>query len=85
MGQGIELANGFHELLDAAEQRRRIDADLEHRRVLGLPEVPVDVRFLAALEAGMPACAGVAVDRLLMLKLELDSVDEVLAFPVERA
>ena len=85
--QGIELANGFHELLDAAEQRRRVAADLEHRRAQGLPEVPVDVRFLAALEAGMPACAGVAlgIDRLLMLKLGLDSIDEVLAFPVERA
>ena len=85
--QGIELANGFHELTDAAEQRRRIEADLARRREAGLPEVAPDAHFLAALEAGMPDCAGVAlgVDRLLMLKLGLESIDEVLAFPVERA
>jgi lysyl-tRNA synthetase class 2 len=85
--QGIELANGFHELTDPAEQRRRIVADLARRSTLGLPAVPVDDRLLAALDHGLPACAGVAVgiDRLLMLKLGLDSIDQVLAFPVERA
>jgi lysyl-tRNA synthetase class 2 len=85
--QGVELANGFNELADAAEQRRRMDADLARRRALGLAAVPPDGHFLAALEAGLPACAGVAlgVDRLLMLHLGLDAIDEVLAFPVERA
>ena len=85
--QGIELANGFHELTDASEQQRRIDADLALRGELGLPEVPADTHFLAALDAGLPDCAGVAlgVDRLLMLKLGCDAIDEVLAFPVERA
>jgi lysyl-tRNA synthetase class 2 len=85
--QGIELANGFHELTDATEQRRRIAADLALRDAAGLPELPADMRFLAALDAGLPDCAGVAlgVDRLLMLKLGCDTIDEVLAFPVERA
>ena len=85
--QGIELANGFHELNDAGEQRRRIDGELARRRDLGLSEVPRDDRFLAALEAGLPDCAGVAlgVDRLLMLALGLASIDDVLAFPIERA
>ena len=85
--QGIELANGFHELVDADEQRRRFEDDLTRRRALGLAEVPADTRFLDALEAGLPGCAGVAlgVDRLLMLDLGLASIDEVLAFPIERA
>ena len=85
--QGIELANGFHELTDAAEQRRRIEAEQVRRDETGLAPVPTDSRFLAALEAGLPDCAGVAlgVDRLLMLALGLSSLDEVLAFPVERA
>jgi len=85
--QGVELANGYHELTDAAEQRRRVEDDLVQRRELGLPEVFPDARFLAALEAGLPDCAGVAlgVDRLLMLALGLPSLDDVLAFPIERA
>ncbi|RLA30614.1 MAG: EF-P lysine aminoacylase GenX [Gammaproteobacteria bacterium] len=85
--QGVELANGYHELTDAAEQRRRVEDDLVQRRELGLPEVLPDARFLAALDAGLPDCAGVAlgVDRLLMLALGLPSLDDVLAFPIERA
>jgi len=84
---GIELANGFHELTDAVEQRRRVAAERASRQGRGLPDVPPDDNFLAALDAGLPACAGVAlgVDRLLMLALGLDRIDEVLAFPVERA
>ncbi len=84
---GIELANGFHELADAAEQRRRFAQDLVRRRGLALPEVPLDERLLGALEAGLPDCSGVAlgVDRLLMALTGARSIDEVLAFPVERA
>lgn len=65
---GLELANGYWELTDAAEQRRRFTRDLEVRRRQGLPEPKVDRRFLSALTAGLPDCAGVAmgVDRLLM-------------------
>jgi len=84
---GVELANGFHELADAAEQRRRFAADNARRRASGLPEMPVDERLLAALAAGLPDCCGVAlgVDRLVMLATGAMHIDEVVAFPLERA
>ena len=84
---GIELANGFHELGDAGEQRRRFEAENTARRALGLPVMPVDEHLLAALAAGLPACAGVALgfDRLAMLAAGKGSLVEVLAFPFERA
>jgi lysyl-tRNA synthetase class 2 len=84
---GMELANGFHELTDAAEQRRRFAADNARRRAEGLPEMPVDARLLAALDAGLPDCSGVAlgVDRLLMLAVGARDIADVLAFPLERA
>jgi hypothetical protein len=66
---GVELANGYHELLDADEQRARFAADLRERETLGLPPIPPDQQFLAALECGLPDCSGVALglDRLIML------------------
>lgn len=84
---GLELANGFEELTDAAEQQQRFTADLGARAHAGQPQVPLDTRFLAALAAGLPACAGVALglDRLLMLATGAAHIDAVLAFPVERA
>lgn len=84
---GVELANGFHELADAAEQRRRFQADLEERRTRGRDVPPIDERLLAALEAGIGDCAGVAlgVDRLVMLALGASRIEEVLAFPIDRA
>jgi len=84
---GIELANGYHELTDATEQCRRFEADLAARRARGLPEVPVDGRLIAALEHGLPDCAGVAlgVDRLVMLAADASRIDEVIAFPIDRA
>ncbi|MDE2090086.1 MAG: EF-P lysine aminoacylase GenX, partial [Gammaproteobacteria bacterium] len=84
---GVELANGFHELGDADEQRRRFAANLARRRALGLAQVPPDERLLAALAGGLPDCSGVAlgVDRLLMLAAGVDAIDQVLAFPWERA
>ncbi|HKJ09830.1 MAG TPA: EF-P lysine aminoacylase EpmA [Gammaproteobacteria bacterium] len=84
---GMELANGFHELADAAEQRRRLEHDMARRRAAGVPESPVDERFLAALEHGLPDCAGVAlgVDRLAMCAAGVSSIDQVIAFPVDRA
>lgn len=84
--QGVELANGFHELSDAGEQRRRFEADVELRRQRSLVTPPVDERFLAALEHGLPDCAGVAlgIDRLLMLMLGRESVAEVMSFDWER-
>ena len=85
--KGVELANGYHELTDPVEQRRRFEADLAARRDRGLSEVPVDARLLAAMEHGLPACAGVAVgvDRLVMLATGVDRIDEVIAFPIDRA
>ncbi|ART79961.1 elongation factor P--(R)-beta-lysine ligase [Oceanisphaera avium] len=85
--KGIELANGFHELTDAAEQRQRFEQDNDLRLQRGLVERPVDEYLLAALEAGLPPCAGVAlgVDRLIMLSLGASELAEVLAFPITRA
>ena len=84
---GMELANGFQELTDASEQRARFEADLAERAANGEPAVPIDHDFLAALEAGLPDCSGVALglDRLLMIGTDARHIDEVLAFPVERA
>lgn len=85
--EGIELANGFHELSDAAEQRRRFEADCEERRRRALALPPIDENLLAALESGLPDCAGVAlgIDRLVMLALGKKSLAEVIAFPADRA
>ena len=79
---GVELANGYHELTDVAEQRRRFEADLAIRARRGLPTPPLDRRFLAALDHGLPASAGVALgfDRLVMLALGVDQIGEVIAF-----
>ncbi len=81
--QGIELANGFHELADPVEQRQRFEKDLITRQKLNLPVHPLDENFLAALEYGLPDCSGVAVglDRLLMLITGAKHIHEVLAFP----
>jgi len=83
---GVELANGFHELTDADEQRRRFDAELEVRRADGQPVPPLDEAFLAALASGLPDCAGIAlgVDRLLMVAIGATSLDEVMSFADER-
>jgi lysyl-tRNA synthetase class 2 len=84
--RGMELANGYQELTDPQEQRQRFVADNVKRRAAGLPEVPLDEKFLAALTNGLPDCAGVAlgVDRLLMLRCGAGSLDEVLAFSSPR-
>jgi elongation factor P--(R)-beta-lysine ligase len=85
--EGVELANGFHELASASEQRARFDHDIAERRRTGLPAFPPDAFLLAALEAGLPECAGVALgfDRTLMLASGAQTIDEVLPFPTERA
>ena len=79
---GLELANGFSELTDAGEQRRRLEEERALRGRMGRPQYPIDERFLEALPL-MPAAGGVAVglDRLLMLLVGAGSVDEVLLFP----
>jgi elongation factor P--(R)-beta-lysine ligase len=85
--EGLELCNGFHELADPAEQRRRFDADRALRAARGLPLPPLDERLLAALAAGLPDVAGVAVglDRVLMLATGCRAIGEVLTFAVDEA
>ncbi|WP_025154106.1 elongation factor P--(R)-beta-lysine ligase [Morganella morganii] len=85
--KGVELANGFRELTDAAEQRQRFERDNRKRASMGLPEQPIDENLLAALEHGFPECAGVAlgIDRLIMLALGAEQISDVIAFPVDRA
>ena len=79
---GIELANGYWELMDPAEHRRRFARDNDNRRQRELPEVAQDNAFLDALEAGLPNCAGVAVgfDRVVMLALGVKDLAQVLTF-----
>jgi lysyl-tRNA synthetase class 2 len=83
----VELANGYQELTDATEQRRRFEADNETRTRHGQDTYPIDRHMVAALKHGLPECAGVAlgVDRLLMALCEADGISEVIAFPFERA
>ena len=85
--KGIELANGFHELSDEREQRRRFELDNQAREERGLATRPIDEYLLAALAAGLPDCAGVAlgIDRLVMLAVGAERLDQVIAFPVTRA
>jgi len=84
---GIELANGFHELAEGAEQRMRFERQQHARSVATLPAVPFDERLLAALAAGLPDCSGVALgfDRLVMLACGARRLEDVLAFPWSRA
>jgi lysyl-tRNA synthetase class 2 len=82
--QGVEVANGYRELSDATEQRRRFDADRDFRARLGRPDVLPDENLLAAMEYGLPECAGVAVgfDRVVMVLLGLRTLQEGISFPV---
>ena len=85
--KGLELANGFHELTDAREQRHRFELDNQQRTKHGLPVRDIDERFLAALEAGLPNSSGVAlgVDRLIMVALGCEKINEVISFAVDNA
>lgn len=79
---GMEIANGFNELCDTNEQRQRFEMELKIRKDKGLPELPIDGHFLAALESGLPKTAGIAVgiDRLLMVLSGKDDIKEVITF-----
>ncbi len=83
---GVELSNGFGELTDPVEQRARLDRDQQARRAQGKPVYPVDERFLAALEEGLPPAGGNAlgVDRLVMLVLGASDIRDVVAIPHDR-
>lgn len=83
---GVELANGFEELTDPAEQRRRMESERRQRLDAGKPELPFDERFLDALGA-VPSCSGVALglDRLIMLAAGCDDVRDVIPFSWDQA
>jgi lysyl-tRNA synthetase class 2 len=85
--RGLELANGFYELQDANEQRKRFEKNLAQRQQLGAATLPIDELLLAALVHGLPDCAGVAlgIDRLVMLVTQSASIAEVLSFDFSRA
>ncbi|MDO6444912.1 elongation factor P--(R)-beta-lysine ligase [Colwellia sp. 1_MG-2023] len=85
--KGIELANGFNELTDANEQISRFEVDNINRQSLGKIQKPLDKLFLAALENGLPACAGVAVgiDRLMMLALDKADIASTMTFNITNA
>ncbi|MDG2090785.1 MAG: EF-P lysine aminoacylase EpmA [Gammaproteobacteria bacterium] len=84
---GMEIANGYFELTDVEEQRRRFSDDQKIRQEQQKTTNPVDGNLLAAMTHGLPSCAGVALglDRLLMLVSNAQSIDQVLTFPLDRA
>jgi lysyl-tRNA synthetase class 2 len=84
---GVEIANGFGELTDAAEQRRRFIADMDLKERLYGTRYPIDEEFLAALEHGMPDSAGMALgfDRLVMLLAGAEHIEDVLWVPIAQS
>lgn len=84
---GVELANGYHELVDGIEQAKRFKHDQVKRKELGYPKHSHDEHLLSALAEGLPDCSGVAlgVDRLLMLMTGTQEIADVIAFDFERA
>jgi lysyl-tRNA synthetase class 2 len=84
---GVELGNGYYELIDYQEQLARFEAEMDERKARGLPTAVMDMRFLEALKHGLPDCSGIAIgiDRLLMLMMGNDDITKILAFPVGRA
>lgn len=85
--EGVELANGYEELIDPVEQRARFDQDNLDRKKSGKPVQPIDEKLLGALEKGLPDCSGVSIglDRLLMAKLGLDDIESAVLFPWDSA
>lgn len=85
--KGVELANGFHELSDPAEQQMRFEQDNALRESMNLPPVSIDERFLNALQQGLPDCSGVAlgIDRLMMIAMNATHIEEVISFSTVNA
>jgi lysyl-tRNA synthetase class 2 len=79
---GVELANGFEELIDADEQAERFTSDHDRRQAMKLPNMLPDTQLLAAMRAGMPECSGVAIglDRVLMTTGNISSINETMSF-----
>ena len=84
--RGVELANGFHELTDADEQRRRFELDNVARQQAGQDDMPMDELLVAALRSGLPDCAGVAlgIDRLLISIAGLHDIEAAMPFGMQR-
>jgi lysyl-tRNA synthetase class 2 len=84
---GMELGNGFYELCDAEEQECRFEGEMAYRALHGLPPVEKDGLFVQALQAGLPECSGIAIglDRLMMVAFGVESITEVMAFPLANA
>ncbi|MZR64217.1 EF-P lysine aminoacylase EpmA [Alcanivorax sp. DP30] len=84
--RGLELANGYQELTDPVEQRRRFEQDNTLRQQHDIPTMDADPYLLAAMDQGLPACSGVAmgVERLLMAQQGSGKIDDVIAFPWSR-
>ena len=85
--KGQEIANGYHEVRDAAELRRRFRKNRERRLARGQSWLPIDSRLLTIMEFGFPPSCGTAlgIDRLLMVMLDAETIDDVLTFPIETA
>jgi len=81
----LELANGFYELTSAQQQVQRFHQENRVRKLRGQKEMPIDYALIAALDAGLPECAGVAIglDRLLMVLMESEKIQCVMAFGKE--
>lgn len=84
---GIELGNGYYELIDAVEQAQRFNKEIHYRQEQNLPPVIQDPRLLGALASGLPDCAGMAIglDRLLLLLGKAQTLSETLSFSIDRA
>lgn len=84
---GIELGNGFYELVDADEQNRRFDSEIQIRQQENLPVAVKDEHLLAALKSGLPDCSGIALglDRVLMVLENLPAISDVVSFDITRA
>lgn len=84
--KGVELANGFHELVDAEQQQQRFESENQVREKAGKSAIPMDRHLLAALQSGLPDCAGVAIgfDRLVMVAAGLPDIASAMPFSLAR-
>ena len=84
---GIELGNGYYELTDAQEQNQRFDKEIVLRQQSNRPIIVKNTQLIAALEAGLPECSGMAIgiDRLLMVLTKNNHIEDVIPFSLARS
>jgi lysyl-tRNA synthetase class 2 len=84
---GIELGNGYYELTDAQEQNQRFDEEILHRQQTYRPTIVKNTQLIAALDAGLPECSGMAIglDRLLMVLTKNNHIEDVIPFSLARS